>query len=44
MRDIECKYKFVNPLETDANIFIDTKYIKKYMDCGSILEKNYFEN
>ena len=37
------QYTSVNPLETDADIFIDTRFGKKCMTYGSILEKPDFK-
>ena len=39
----QSQYTFVNPLETDADIFIDTRFIKKYTTYGRILEESHFE-
>ena len=36
------QYTFVNPLETEADWFTDTKFVKKYMTHGSILKKYWF--
>ena len=35
----QLQYTSVNPLETDADIFIDTRFSKKCMTYGRILEK-----
>jgi hypothetical protein len=39
----QSQYTFVNLLETDADIFIDTRFIKKYTTYGRILEESDFE-
>ena len=39
----QLQYTFVNPLETDADIFIDTRFIKKYTTYGRLLEESDFE-
>ena len=39
----QLQYTFVNPLETDADIFIGTRFIKKYTTYGRILEESHFE-
>ena len=36
------QYTFVNPLETEADWFIETRFVKKYMSHGSILKKYWF--
>ena len=34
----QLQYRFVNPLESDGNIFIDIRFKKKYMTDGRPLE------
>ena len=36
------QYTFINPLETEANWFTDTRFVKKYMFHGGILKKYWF--
>ena len=38
----QSQYTFVNSLETEADWFIDTRFVKKYMSHGSILKKYWF--
>ena len=37
-RRYQLQYRFVNPLESDINIFIDIRFDRKYMTHGRPLE------